>query len=435
MSQNRNGSSRQSRGIEDRRGSSSRRSPSRSSYSQSSSARQQRPLGSSSPARAPRTSSTDLSARSYSRRAPQDYGRLRKKKSRKKTLLIIVAIVLALILGCGIAAFAYINSINAQLHSGIDDEDMAALQDTLVETSAGEPFYILLMGTDRRSDEGETQDRSDSMILARVDPQTKQTVLVSIHRDIPILYQGEYIKMNALHYYGGAAAAVAGVSQFAGVNISHYAEIDFDAFASLIDDLGGIEIDVSEYVDATDTDGTPLYNRDGSEASDIEPGLQTLDGDQALTFCRSRTDYNGDQQRAANQRIVLQAVANKVLNLPYNEMITYMNDIASCISTDLTVDEILSIAEELRGMTSDDIYSYMVPTEGFYDTDGSTYGIARCWWEKVYEDDWKSMMATIDAGGIPSDQTTYYEGNIADEYKNGSTSESTSSDSSSSSSS
>jgi polyisoprenyl-teichoic acid--peptidoglycan teichoic acid transferase len=359
----------------------------------------------------------------YSRKSTQDYTRGRKrKKSKKKIVIIILAIVAVLLFGAAGAVWAFVNNVNSQLHSGFTSDELTQLQDALADnnTASGQPFYMLLMGTDRRSYEGETQDRSDSMILVRIDPQNKQAVMVSIHRDIPVLYNGSYVKMNALHYYGGAALAVKGVSTFAGVDISHYAEINFDNFAQLIDDIGGIQIDVPEHVDATDTDGVPLYNRDGSPASDIEKGLQTLNGDQALTFCRSRTDYNGDQQRAANQRVVLEAVANKILNLPYNQMLGYVNEIASCVSTDMTIDQILTLAKQLQGMTTNSIYSYMVPTEGFYDTTGSTYGIARCWWEKVYDDDWKAMIAAINAGQVPSSQSAFYTGNIADEYKNSS---------------
>ncbi len=359
----------------------------------------------------------------YSRRTPQDYTRGRKrKKSKKKIAFIILAIVAVLLLGGAGAVWAFMNNVNSQLHSGFTNDELTKLQDALADTNTGsdQPFYMLLMGTDRRSYEGETQDRSDSMILVRIDPQLKQAVMVSIHRDIPVLYNGSYVKMNALHYYGGAALAVTGISKFAGVDISHYAEINFDNFAQLIDDLGGIEIDVPEHIDATDTDGVPLYNRDGSPASDIEPGLQILSGDQALTFCRSRTDYNGDQQRAANQRVVLEAVANKVLNLPYNQMLGYVSQIASCVSTDMTADQVLTLAKQLQGMTTSSIYSYMVPTEGFYDETGSKYGVARCWWEKVYDDDWKAMMATIKSGEIPKSQSSFYTGKVSDEYKNGS---------------
>lgn len=365
----------------------------------------------------------------YSRSTSSGYQAPRKKRSRKKIVTIVVAIVAAVALCVGGIAWAVVNNVNNQLHAGIDD--MGSLEDSLVGVqSSGDPFYILLMGVDTRSYEEETQDHSDSMILCRIDPQNKRAVMVSIHRDIPVLYNGSYEKMNYPNSVEGPAGSVKAVSQFAGVDISHYAEINFDGFADLIDAIGGIDIDVVEYTDATDTEGVPLYNRDGSEASDIEPGYQTLNGDQALTFCRSRTDYNGDQQRSANQRIIIKAVAEKILNMPKTEMLQYVNQIASVISTDLSVEEVVSIATELQGMSSDDIYSYMVPTEGFYDETGSVYGIKGCWWEQVYDEDWKAMMKAIDAGNLPDEQSTYFTGAISDEYKNSSGSTATSSTSS-----
>ena len=115
-----------------------------------------------------------------------EYTKKRKSKKRKKIVLAVCIALLVVVLGGVGAAFAYINTINANLNEGVDDD----LRDALVDTKyAGDPFYMLLMGTDGSEERSESaeyagdQFRSDSMILARIDPQSKQVTMVSLHRD------------------------------------------------------------------------------------------------------------------------------------------------------------------------------------------------------------------------------------------------------------
>ena len=224
--------------------------------------------------------------------------------------MIALAVVGVLVLGGAGAAFAYYGILSGNLHAGVDAKLRAALVDTDL---AKEPFYVLLMGTDGSNDRQASQEyagdqfRSDSIILARIDPVDKKVTMVSIHRDT-LVDMGEYgqNKLNAAHAIGGAALAVETVSKLAGVPISHYAEINFDGFKDVVDALGGVEADVPMEIDDEDAGGH------------LDAGVQTLSGDQALILCRSRHAYDefgdGDSYRAANQRLVLGAIAKKILS-------------------------------------------------------------------------------------------------------------------------
>ncbi len=328
----------------------------------------------------------------------------RKKRRNKKILMFAVIAAVAILIGGGAAAFGYVSYLNNQFHSGIDDID--ALNEALVTDRAeNDPFYILLMGTDGRSED--EADRTDSIILARVDPEAKQVVLVSIPRDTMVELDGVgTAKINAAHAYGGAAGAVEAVEEFAGIEISHYAEIDFSGFVDLVDALGGVEVDVPIEIDDEDAGGH------------VDQGLQTLNGEQALIFCRSRDTAIGDYQRQANQRIFLQALATKILSSDVATLATSINAIASAVGTDMNVDEIYSIAMTLRGMDSSNIYTYTVPS-----TTATINGISY-----VVADDeaWAEMMEIIDSGGLPDDQSWEIAGIIPDEYANGSSSSSSS---------
>ncbi len=335
-------------------------------------------------------------AERYSREvSSKNYPFIYRKKRRRKRAIIAVAVVFtALLVGGGAAAFGYVSYLNGQFHSGIDD--MSALNEVLVsDREENDPFYMLLLGTDGR-DEDEA-DRTDTIILGRVDPEAKQVVLISIPRDTMIQLDGVgTTKINAAHAYYGPAGAVEAVEEFAGVEISHYAEVDFSGFVDLVDALGGVEVDVPIEIDDDDAGGY------------VAAGLQTLNGEQALIFCRSRDTSIGDYQRQANQRIFLQALASKVLSSDAATMATSISAIASAVSTDMDASEILAIAMTLRGMDSSSIYTYTVPS--YTSTiDEVSYVIAD-------EDEWESMMEIVDSGGIPEAQSWEIAGVVPDEY-------------------
>ncbi len=329
-------------------------------------------------------------AESYSRRSTQNaYAKTRKKSRRKKVGFVVLAVVLLLVAGAGVAAAAFVDSINSRIQEDVDED----LTEELVITETSEPFYMLLLGIDS-SEERENSEtyagdnfRSDSMMLVRIDPENQQVTIISIMRDTYVdMGEYGYQKINAAHALGGDAFAVQVVSEYAGVDISHYAEIDFDGFKAVVDALGGIEVDVPITIDDDDAGGY------------VEAGLQTLNGDQALILCRSRHAYDdqgdGDTYRAANQRLVLGAIADKLLSSDAATLASTIDAVADYVTTDMTVEEILSIALQLQGMDTDDIYSSMNPTVSVYENN--------LWVEYTNIEAWQVMMERVDQGLSPT---------------------------------
>lgn len=313
---------------------------------------------------------------------------MRKRRKRKKILIGALCAVLVLVLGCGGFAFAYISNINKNLHNGVDDGLLAMLSTV---DRPEDPFYALLLGIDGSLEREETMGtdfRSDSMMLARIDPKNAKVTLVSIPRDIQIEDMDGYgtQKINAAHAFGGPALSVKIVSQLAGVPIAHYAEINFDGFKDAVDILGGVEVDV------------PIEINDPEAGGHLDAGAQTLNGDQALILCRSRHAYDdygaGDAYRAANQRVVLSAIAQKLLS---SDPVTMANTIAAMsenILTDMDVASIVAVAQSMSGMTTESIYTATAPVESVYEGD--------IWWDILDEAEWKKMMKRMDAGQSPA---------------------------------
>lgn len=312
-----------------------------------------------------------------------------KKRRRWPKVLAIVLVVLALA-GAG-GAWAYYQYLNSNLHDGVDSD----LRSSLVQTNmTNEPFYVLLLGTDESSDRDESGDyggsfRSDSIILLRIDAQNKKATLVSIHRDT-MVDLGKYgkQKINAAYAFGGPALAVQTVLSMAGVGISHYAGINFDGFAEVVDALGGVEVDV------------PVEINDEDAGGHLDAGLQMLNGEQALILCRSRDTYadtsaDPDSMRAANQRLVLSAIAEKILASDPATIAKTIDVLSKYVTTDLDINDIIGIAQALKGLNPDtDIYTGMQPVTNEY-IDGG-------WYSYTDEDAWKTMMKRVDAGLPPN---------------------------------
>lgn len=310
----------------------------------------------------------------------------KRKRRRQRIVGGIVAAAAAVV----IVFVGFLGGMNNALHEGLD----SSLWGVLTKVNGDDPFYMLLMGTDESQDRQDDPElagtfRTDTIILARVDPQQQALTLVSIPRDTKVDL-GEYgeQKINAAHTFGGATLAVQAVEELTGVKISHYAEIDFDGFIGLVDTLGGIEVDVPMEIDDEDAGGH------------LDAGLQTLNSWQALILCRSRNSYEeavgqGDLYRAANQRLVLAAIVNKVLESDPATMTSVINSCTQYVSTDLDVDEILALANEFGDFDSENkLYSATFPVTSEYSDD--------IWWDIAQQGEWEAMRERMDAGLSPS---------------------------------
>lgn len=252
---------------------------------------------------------------------------------------------------------------------------------------------MLLVGTDKSEQRVEDNStggtfRTDSIMLARVDPVAAKLTLVSIQRDTLVDLGGNYgkQKINAAYTLGGAPLLIDAVSGLAGVKISHYAEIDFDSFTSVVDDLGGIDVNV------------PIDIDDDLAGVHLAAGPQTIDGAQALGLCRARHAYDaygaGDYYRTANQRMVLGAILKKTLSGNPIMLARGLNAAAGSVSTDISGIELMALGARFAGFNmSRDLMSGLEPTEGVYE-DG-------VWYEKVKTDAWATMMQRVNAGLAP----------------------------------
>lgn len=206
----------------------------------------------------------------------------------------------------------------------------------------GEPVNILLIGSDSRG-EGDN-GRSDSLILMRLDKDRGFISLLSFPRDLYVSIPGYGLnKINAAYGLGGAEKTIETVTGLTGQNVNHYINVDFEGFSNLVDEVGGVLIDVDRryYHSNIGCSGTECYDE-----IDIESGYQRLDGVRALDYVRYR-HTDGDFSRIARQQLFLSELkrqTNQFGNL------TRLNSFAEIFAENTEtsirkVDTLLSIAE------------------------------------------------------------------------------------------
>lgn len=279
------------------------------------------------------------------------YSHKQRKKgglAKKVAIGVLVALLVAVI-GAGTALALYVNDLNNSMQN-TDEQEAQEINDVLAPAVSDEPFYMALIGADDR--EGVGGARSDTCILTRVDAENGTITMLSIPRDTAITLEGYGTqKFNAAYAYEGTSGTIEAAGALCGVGVSHYAEVHFQDLVSLIDKMGGVEVDV------------PIEIDDKEAGGHIDAGKQTLNGKQALIFARSRSYANGDFQRTTSQRILVEACLNKVLSMDTTELPGLVKDLASCVKTDFNVIDLVSLAASMQNAEGGiKIYSALVPS-------------------------------------------------------------------------
>ncbi|NLC76349.1 MAG: LCP family protein [Clostridia bacterium] len=207
---------------------------------------------------------------------------------------------------------------------------------------------ILLLGTDQRGNE---PARADTVILAFLDLDNHDLKMLSIPRDTYVQIPGRgREKLAHANAYGGPELTVETLEDFLNVEIHRYVEINFEGFKQMIDTLGGIEMEVEKRM---------LYPE---EEIDLYPGLQRLNGHDALAYVRFRSDTLGDIGRIKRQQKFLKELAEEtlqlgtVLKLP--ELIKEANQ---SIQTNISASEMLSLAKAAKGFDTSKIEAATLP--------------------------------------------------------------------------
>ena len=309
----------------------------------------------------------------------------RKKKHQKssiwkKILIIVFSLVLILVIAGGIVFAKLYHDVAKSAdatYAKVERTKTSAGREAEVDLSKKEPFSVLMLGVDTGALGRTYKGRSDSMMVATVNPHDQKTTLVSLERDTYatiVGHDGTEDKINHAYAFGGAGMSMDTVSNLLDIPIDHYIVINMEGIQQLVDAVGGVNVNNTLKFD---------YEQDGKTyAYDI--GKIHLEGMKALGYLRMRyDDPEGDYGRQRRQREVVTAIAKKVLSLDgvtqYKALLDAMED---NVLTDLTFDQMKQIALDYRDAFKN-IDTQQLKGTGFMQ-DGVSY-------QRVSEENLKAM--------------------------------------------
>ncbi len=218
---------------------------------------------------------------------------------------------------------------------------------------------IMIMGIDERDDD---VGRSDTLMVATIDPKKKQAALLSIPRDTRVKIKGNgYDKINAAYAYGGHKLTQDTVEKLLGTPMDHYVLINIQAFQRIIEAIGGVDIDVEKRMYYEDP-----WDDEGGLVIDLYPGKQHMDGKTAITYVRYR-DEEGDIGRISRQQKFMKAVMDKVTSpaiIP--QLPGIIREVLSSVKTDLSFRQLLEFAGALKEAQNNGLKTDMLQGRPLY---------------------------------------------------------------------
>lgn len=241
-----------------------------------------------------------------------------------------------------------------------------APQPTMQAWNGQSRVNILVLGVDFRNTQGSDASHTDTMMLVTIDPTSKSLGVLSIPRDLWVqIPNHDYAKINTAFFLGeaeklpggGPALAMQTVEQVLGVPVQYYVTVDFYSFIQFIDDIGGVTVNVQDPI------SIEIWNT--TQQVLLEPGPHTLPGSLAINYVRNRDTAGSDFDRMARQQQVVLAIRDRVLNV--NTLPTLVakapqlyQELSSGVHTNLTLNQILQLANLVSGIPSGNIRSAVI---------------------------------------------------------------------------
>lgn len=282
----------------------------------------------------------------------------RRKKGRAGKIIFVLEVLVLLILLAGIFVYAKITD-KLDLMGGKDfDIKNVGFNQSVIEASEYTEDYqvIALVGVDSR-DGGLEGGNSDTMMLACIDNSTKEVRLISIYRDTLLRVgedsdgNGKYRKANYAYNVGGPEQFLTMINSNLDLMITDYVTVDFSAVAVVVDLLDGIEVDLTaeeiKHLNNYCVETSKVTGGDYEKLPEGEPGVYTLNGVQAVSYCRIRYTSGNDFMRTARQRLVISKMVEKALRADLSTLNSIMDEVFPMISTSFSKTEIIKLGSSL----------------------------------------------------------------------------------------
>lgn len=330
-----------------------------------------------------------------------------KSKRKKKVIINITIAVLSIILAAGgsfmVYAYNVLDNMNFENTSSNSQSNASSTTGNLSSYSGNllnDPMVlnVMLFGSDSYSagDGG----RTDTMLMVSVDNRHKKLKLTSFMRDMWIQIPGHGSdRLNAAYAIGGPSLSIETIERNMGVHIDRYVVADFVGFEQIVNNLGGIDMylteDECEYLNTHCDDPNPLYGE----------GVHHLSGLQALNHSRNRDSLGSDFDRTSRQRDVISAIVSKLKTASLGQITSIISQSGPLITTNLKKNEIAALVPNSLMYLNYEIEEFRIPEPenysdivvngaqvlGINDMERCRYDLARF----IYEDSIKDTEKTL----------------------------------------
>ena len=262
------------------------------------------------------------------------------------TILLTIILILAILIGL---AYVYITNKLSKMNTVQLDESQLGIT-AEASTKLAKYRNIAIFGVDSREDDYGKGNRSDCMIIASINNETKEVRLISVYRDTYVNIQGHGLdKITHAYSYGEAPLAINTLNTNLDLNISEFVTVNFDSVSDAVDELGGVTINIeneeikyiNDYIDAT----AQITHKTAKQVTSA--GRQTLDGVQAVAYSRIRYTAGGDYKRTERMRNVIEAMANKLKSKNIMEINNFMDEILPKVYTNISQKTIMSMIPDM----------------------------------------------------------------------------------------
>jgi polyisoprenyl-teichoic acid--peptidoglycan teichoic acid transferase len=287
----------------------------------------------------------------------------KRKLRRRRILRVIIALtILISIIGSALVAYFIYGTYSAasESYKGLDRGDKSDLREQPIEMKE-HPFSILIMGVEDYISGG-NNGRTDSLIVATINPKKESIHLLSIPRDTLVTLPGTYeeTKINHAFAVGGKELTIKAVEALLDVPIDYYATINFKGFKQLINKVGGVNVNVPfDFTEVNYLNGEKLYFKEGK---------MRLDGDEALAYARMRKqDPRGDFGRNDRQKEIITSLIDE-LRKPSNilKLDKIAGLLANDIETNVKISEALSLVNTITRFNKFNINNLQLDGEDLY---------------------------------------------------------------------
>ncbi len=248
----------------------------------------------------------------------------------------------------------------------ISKDDRELKIDKKAESYGDDVINIAFFGLDRRKKE--ELSRSDAVMILSLDKKHKKVKLSSIMRDSYVNIEGHgKTKLNHAYAYGGPELAIKTINSNFKLNIRDFVAVDFYGLENIINTVGGVEIPVRsdeiKYINSYMQGTAKVENKAVQEVQN--PGLQNLNGMQAVAYARIRYTSGGDYERTERQRTVLTAIMNKIKKLGPTEFPKVVSSLLPNVESSLSSTEIMKMGTSAFALGIDNVEQQRFPLDNY----------------------------------------------------------------------